>query len=59
MAELIDKYIAVAVQYCNSEQEISEAATKRNLKRMKEYFEWGYEQYSYGVPVKFIAFPEY
>lgn len=59
MGDLISKYIAVAAQFSNREQEISPAATKRNLKRMKDYFEWGYEQYSYGFPVKFIAFPEY
>ena len=59
MGELIEKYVAIGVQYCNKEGEISEAATKRNLKRMYDYFRWGYEQYSYGFPVKLIAFPEY
>jgi predicted amidohydrolase len=59
MGDLISKYIAVGVQYCNREQEISVAATKRNLARMKQYFGWAIEQYSYGFPVKFIAFPEY
>ncbi len=59
MGELIEKYVAVGVQYNIKEQELSEAATRRNLKRMKDYFEWAYEQYSYGFPVKFVAFPEY
>ena len=59
MGDLIPKYVAVGAQYVNREQEISREATKRNLARMKQYFEWAYEQYSYGFPVKFIAFPEY
>lgn len=59
MGELISRYVAVGCQYANSEQELSIDATKRNLKRMKDHFEWAYEQYSYGFPVKFVAFPEY
>jgi len=59
MAELIAKYVAVGIQYTNQESEISPEATKRNLKRMKDYFEWAYEQYSYGFPVKLVCFPEY
>ena len=59
MGDLIPKYVAVGAQYVNREMEISREATKRNLKRMKQYFEWAYEQYSYGFPVKLVAFPEY
>ena len=59
MGDLIAKYVAVGAQYVNREQEISRAATDRNLKRMKQYWDWAYEQYSYGFPVKLIAFPEY
>ena len=59
MGDLIPKYVAVGAQYVNREMEISVAATKRNLARMKQYFEWAYEQYSYGFPVKLVCFPEY
>ncbi len=59
MTELIDKYVCVNVQYSNREQEISPAATKRNLGRMYDYFRWGYEQFDYGFPVKLVCFPEY
>ncbi len=59
MSELIEKYVAIGVQYRSSEQDISQTAVKKNLKRMKDYVSWGYEQFNYGFPVKFIAFPEY
>src|SRR3990172_848714 len=59
MGELIERYAVVGIQYCNQEQEISKEATKRNLKRMKEYFEWAYTQFNYAFPLKMIAFPEY
>jgi predicted amidohydrolase len=59
MGELIERYAAVGIQYCNQEQEISKEATKRNLKRMKQYFDWAYTQFNYAFPLKLIAFPEY
>lgn len=58
MGELIEKYVAIGIQYRNSQQEISQAATKRNLRRMGDYVKWAHEQFSYGFPVKLIAFPE-
>jgi len=57
--KLTEKFACIGIQYNNLEGEISEAATKRNLKRMKDYWEWAYEQFSYAFPVKMIAYPEY
>jgi predicted amidohydrolase len=68
MGELVSRYIACGIQYSPQELEIGRQATDRNLKRMKDYFDWTYEQYSYctdasctGVtkPIKLIAYPEY
>ena len=59
MGALVEKYAVIGIQYNNLEGEISDAATKRNLKRMKDYWEWAYEQFSYAFPVKMIAYPEY
>jgi predicted amidohydrolase len=60
MTKLMEKYNSVAIQYANQElHEITEEGTTRNLKRMKDYFEWAYEQFSYSFPLKYIAFPEY
>jgi predicted amidohydrolase len=67
---LISRYIAAGIQYTPQETEIGREATDRNLKRMKDYFDWTYEQYSYcgdascsgsewGAAVKLIAYPEY
>lgn len=57
--KLIEKYIAIGVQYRNTEQELSESSINRNLKRMKDYVMWGYQQFSYSFPVKLFAFPEF
>ena len=59
MDKLIEKYIAIGVQYRNSEMDISEAAINRNLRRMRDYVRWGYDQFSYSFPIKLFAFPEF
>lgn len=58
MGELIEKYVAVGIQYNYSELESTEAGTKKNLERMKGYVEGAHSQFSTGFPLKLIAFPE-
>ena len=58
MGELIEKYVAVGIQYNFGDMESTEAGTKKNLMRMKEYVESAHRQFRRGFPVKLIAFPE-
>jgi len=62
MGNLIERYVAIACQYRQHkllETERTRKAIDANLERMESYAEWGYTQYSYGFPVKLLAFPEY
>lgn len=59
MRKLIERYMAIGCQYRNSEKELTRAAVKRNLERMKRFLDWGYEQFSYSFPIKLMVFPEY
>lgn len=68
MGKLIDRYMVCGIQYSPQELHVGPEATKRNLKRMKDYFEFTYEQYSYcedascskfSKQIKVIAYPEY
>ncbi len=47
MGDLIHRYMVCGIQYSPVELHVGPEATKRNLKRMKDYFEYTYEQYSY------------
>lgn len=58
MGDLIEKYIAIGIQYCHQEKTVSAEGTQRNLRRMKDHVDWAYEQFSYSFPIKFIGFPE-
>ena len=68
MGDLIQRYMVCGIQYSPVELHVGPEATKRNLKRMKDYFEYTYEQYSdtadasctdYAKQIKVIAYPEY
>ena len=68
MGDLIQRYMVCGIQYSPVELHVGPEATKRNLKRMKDYFEFTYEQYSYctdascsttAKQIKVIAYPEY
>ena len=68
MGDLISRYVCCGIQYSPQELHVGPEATKRNLKRMKDYFEYTYEQYSYCQDascskfmkqIKVIAYPEY
>ena len=43
MGELIEKYVAIGIQYCNSEMETSATAVKKNLRRMGDHVQWADE----------------
>ena len=61
MASLIERYVAIACQYRQHEilrTERTRRAVALNLERLEAFVGWAYEQYSYGFPVKLIAFPE-
>jgi hypothetical protein len=47
MGDLIDRSMLSGIQYSPVELHVGPEATKRNLKRLKDYFEFTYEQYSY------------
>jgi len=58
MGELIEKYVAVGIQYNFGDLVSSVEGTKENLARMKGYVEGVHMQFRRGFPVKLIAFPE-